>query len=416
MDLTGDDGFDSLLVGHMNRPYTQLPVRTPTRARSEDGAEVRNASSGFTPINSKRKHGDGRNDYTNAPPSIFGPKLSSQIPNADADVPEYDADSEEMDAAIKRMATSYKAKIHEQSKNIKKEQSQPPFDGADDIYSSDREPSQLYATPTKKRLCRRNESPALKPQFNQGYNETMRSDLEKKELVRRNGSPIAKPLETDPFLSQGIKMEGEPESAPDFEASTRQAVLQYEDQDYFATAHEADSESDDEIMQNANSVPQTPSPVSNTPKKPHTAQRFLEMFNATPRTPRSKKFSEAQNDDFMSTANSTLRTPTPGLKGSERFLEMFAAKHRSPEYKKFVEACDTFETSHKSPPNTPVTKHRFQPVAIKEEEPSMRVQPPFGVKSEIEADGFVDVGGTPLAIEHPGGAEVKMEEGSFLGR
>lgn len=47
MDLTGDDEFNSKLVGHMNRPYTQLPIRTPSRARSDNSPDKRNASSGI---------------------------------------------------------------------------------------------------------------------------------------------------------------------------------------------------------------------------------------------------------------------------------------------------------------------------------------------------------------------------------
>jgi hypothetical protein len=318
------------------------------------------------------------------------------------------------------MSKQYKAKIHELSKGIKKEPSELLFDGADaDIYSSGREPPQLYTTPTKKRLCRRNGSSISKPldfedQLHQTVQKSRQAAFEQNDLFQRNGSPVANNLEVDLFLSQDIKMEeGEPDSAAEFETSAHH----HEDQEYFATAHEADSESDDEIMHTANSVPQTPSPVSKTPNKPHATQRFLEMFNATPHIPKPKKSSGPQNDDSMNTANSMPRTPTPGLKRSERFLEMFAAKRRSPEGKKFVEACDAFESTHKSPPNTPVTKHRFEPPAIKEEETSMRVQPPFGGKTEIEADGFVDVAGAPL--EHPGGAEVKMEGswlGSFLGR
>jgi hypothetical protein len=373
MDLTGDDEFDSKLVGHMNRPYTQLPVRTPPNTKSVD---ERNSSSGFTPINSKRKHDDGQNHGWATRPGIFGPRLSSQNPASNAELNSADdADSEDRDFTITRMTNNYNAKIHEQSKGFKKEQSPSLFDGPDDIYSSDREPSDLFTTPNQKRLC------------------------------RRYGSPFSKTLQADPFISQDMKMEDqESESAAIFKTPTphlSRAASLVADQDYFATSHEADSESDDDVMNTTNSTPKTPSPRFKTPKQRPAHQRFSEMFSAIPKS-KPKPYTSAVSNP---------QTPISNPKSATKFLNMFGAPKtpRSPEAKKFNEACDAFEVTHKSPPNTPVTRHKFQPVAIKEEEPSMRVQPPFGIKSEIEADGFVDVGVIrSLPFAHPGGAEMQM--------
>jgi len=390
VDLTGgdDDGLDSMIVGHMNRPYTQLPVRTPPNATFSGN---RNASSGFTPINSKRKHDDRESHSRNAVPSIFGPKLHTQNYDFDTDTaPADDDDAEDMDAAIKRASMDYNSRIYQQSEQLKKEPSQTLFD---DIYSSDREPSQLYTNPQKKRLCRRNGSPVSKPldmgyQSDRAANEDMKSDFKGKIAIQRNARPSTKLFLADPFLDQDIKMEEEEPISPLFQS---RADSLFADQDFFATAHEADSESDDEII-TSNSGPHSPGPYQRSPH--HTSGQSSSMLS-TP-CPRYKPFSNSP------------RIP------------------HTPQAIKFEEACDAFEESHKSPPNTPVSKSRLQFPSIKEEESSMRVQSPFGIKSEVEAEGFVNISDGPgLPLEHPGGAEVKMEGyaegsgswlGAFLGR